>query len=226
MKAGNKDCRGPRFYKAVLIALALIAAGLLFYWGKCQLGDDLIKGFSWEAHIPLLNAFQRQVPISHPLPGDVLVEATFDDLFKRSQWGKVYGPGKGLIKERIVPEGRAGTKALEIDNRAEGYWVKEYEHWVAVTPGEVFGHSGFCRFPASPSNQARVYMGVKFYNADHDMLKGSFEKSIADAKEGDGWQEMSGRLTVPPEVAFIRFRISGEKPGRVFFDDIKFWREK
>lgn len=206
----------------ILIVTGILAAGVLFYTVKCQLGVDLIENFCWEEKFPVLDMFQKHAWTVHPRPGEVLVRASFDDVFPAMPWGGVYGPGKKWIKDRFVPQGRGGSKALRVDNRSDGFWVKEYYHWVAVKPGEVFGFRGFVRLP----DHTRAFMAVSLYDAGRKVLDYDYAATGTQADKAGEWQELDARVTLPGRAAFIRLRLTGEGRGVTLFDDVLFWREQ
>ncbi|MEI6437322.1 MAG: hypothetical protein WCO69_01075 [Candidatus Omnitrophota bacterium] len=212
--------------KILLVLAALTVSGLLLYWVKCQLGVNVIDGFRWEDRIPALEVFQKHIKIVHPKPGEELFTATFENEVALKPWWKAYVLGKGLVGERLSLEGRGGSKALEMANLSELFWVKEYDHWVGVKPGEVFAYQGYCRFPAGATEKRRAFMGIALHDAARKPVKWNAAESTVTAAGGADWQELSGRLVVPEGVALIRFRISGDQQGPILFDDIRLWREK
>ncbi len=199
-----------------------ILVGFGFYWTKCQLGVDIIDDFSWEEHFPLMNVFQKQVPVTYPRPGAVLIQASFDRSFALAPWIKVYSTTRKFIREQIVKGGRSEPYALMIEDFSDDFWVKEYSHWIAVNTGDRFGYSGLVRL----EDTARVYMGLTLYDENKHVIDWNSAATALSADGSAAWKELSSRLTVPGGVAFIRFRVSGEKKGRVYVDDIRFWKEQ
>ncbi|MEI6437353.1 MAG: hypothetical protein WCO69_01230 [Candidatus Omnitrophota bacterium] len=211
----------PRQHK-LLIAGGVLCAGLLFYTVKCQLGIDLIPDFRWEEHFTVLNAFQKYSMTLHPKPGEVLLRASFDEALPSMPWGGVYGADRKQLKDHFVPGGIGGTKALLVEDVAAESWVKEFHHWVAVRPGEVFGFRGSTRIPGA----ARATLSVSLYDAGRTVIDHGYGSVSSGPDKTSQWQKLENRVTVPEGVAFIRFRLSGQGPGAVYFDDVSFWREQ
>ena len=203
----------PRSLKFVLIGIGACLLGVFLYWGKCQLGVDLIKGFAWEDHFTLLNSLQKQQYTTKPHSG-VLLSSSFDELFPYRPWGNLWAREKLLVLHDVVPGGLKGSRCLRVESTSAFDWAMYQSHTYEVVPGERFKFEGYGR-----SDGMAAGMSVLFYDAGHTVINWGFARQKI---EGTGWARYEREFTVPTGVAYVRFQLTGKGAGETYFDEVRF----
>ena len=91
---------------------------------------------------------------------------------------------------------------------------------IEVSPGEVYSFFGWVK---TSGKEATGTLSVVLYDADKQVKQWQYAKeSVAEA---DNWQGVERKFIIPEGVKYIRFRLTGWKEGKVWFDEIKFKKE-
>ena len=206
-----------RVLKIFWIVLLVIISFLFLYWGKCQLGINLIEGFSWERQLPFLNVFQGKDHFVHPKPG-VLLSSSFDEVFPYWPWNKLWAREPGLVEHRLAREGVKGSLCFLVRSSSTMDWAIYHYHVLAVAPGDAFLFEGFVR----SSGKAEGKLSVILYDEDEKVLDWGF---AAGKVQREAWTRVSERFVVPAGARYLRFQLTGSGAGDVSFDDIRFVKE-
>lgn len=203
-----------RIFRIFWIAILIIMSLLLIYWGKCQLGINLIKGFSWEQRFPFLNVFQKNEYVIHPKPG-VLLSSTFDEMFPYWPWNNLWARMPGTVENRLVRTGLKDSFCLWVQSSSSQEWAIYHHHILAVTPGNAFWYTGYGRTSGAAVGQ----MSVILYDRNKQVLDWGF---AARKVQGNAWSRVSERFVVPAGAGYLRFQLTGYGVGEAYFDDIQF----
>lgn len=207
----------PRWLKYPLIAVLGAVLILVLYWGKCQLGINLIPGVSWERRFPVLNALQKREYWT-PVKAGVLLSSTFDEILPFLPWNDVWARDKDAVDTALVRGGRKGSRCLQVRSSSARDWALYHSHVAAVTPGELFSFEGYVR----TSGDAMGQLSVILYDQDRKVLDWG---CAARKVRSSDWTSARNWFEVPRGAAYLRFQLTGAGAGEVYFDDLRFVKE-
>lgn len=206
--------------KTWLFFLAFLVPGLLaFYWGQFHLGIDVLPRFDRKEDLPPLNGLQLRDYLIRPRPGEVLLSASFDEVFPLLPWGELWAREKGLAESVITGGGAGGTKCLAVRNQSARDWSLPASTAYEVRPGDTFAFEADGR--TAGLNRAAV--SIILYDEDRGVLKRGYAPQVVN---GAKWTKHARRFTVPEGARYIRLQLEGSGVGEAYYDNIRFRREK
>ncbi|MDG2270847.1 MAG: carbohydrate binding domain-containing protein [Halioglobus sp.] len=194
---------------ALLVIVSLILLGS--YWLKNFLGLNIFNHFSL-SNYPVFSAFDSRVIDHQPFPG-VVVSDSFDEtglLAAVSNWWQFHN---ATVEMAPDPDNPSNTTMMIRPSTAES-WRGNFTRFVQVNPGEQYQYSIRARISGTDSS-ARV--GLIVYNADQQAL--SWKAYTETVVAQDTWLDIRHNFTVPPDIKYIKFRITGADTGDYAFDD-------
>lgn len=208
--------------KVLIIIFALFVVSALYFL-KCQNNIDLVKDVSLR-HTPPFTLLQNRNPhnIVHAQETSAgLLSDSFAFEPGHGNWDKLWMREEGAVTLGRDSEGHDDSPSLVITSRGAKDWSLGHKNMVEVSPGEVYGFSGWVK---TSDKEAAATLSVVLYDADKKVLQWHYAKeSVAGA---DNWRRVERSFIIPGGVKYIRFRLTGGKEGKAWFDEIKFKKEK
>lgn len=208
--------------KVLIIIFALFVVSA-FYFLKCQNNIDLVKDVSL-SNTPPFTLFQNRNPynIIHAQETNAgLLSDSFAFEPEQGNWDKLWMREEGTVTLGRDSEGHDDSPSLVITSRGAKDWSLGHKNMIEVSPGEVYGFSGWVK---TLGKEATATLSVVLYDVDKRALQWHYAKESAAGAEN--WRRIERKCIVPDGVKYIRFRLTGGKEGKVWFDEIRFRREK
>ena len=203
---------GMTVYRKALIIVLLVCVALSFYWIKCQSEIDIFKSFRWEHYLPL-QIFQRSTPIIPASRTGVLLDESFED-GSLSRWYKPWSLS-GQANASIAHGATSDPKFLSIQLKTKDKWAFQNASIIEVEPGQALSY--LCS--VKTEGGATVRADIILYNIDRHVVDWHFaSESTASWQD---WTQLRRSFTIPAGAKYIRFRIAGTGPGKIFMDNVK-----
>jgi hypothetical protein len=202
------------------IGIPVVFALMLFgYWVKCQLAIDLDPLVSLSSYIPFKYLQRDDVVVSGGK--GALLDESFDSRKIIPDWSELWAREKGKVTRSYDSGGIGGSRCLLIKSASKGSWSYAHRKLIEVKNGDVFGFTGFARIE---DGHALAFAGVEALDKGRKVIGWNYVKEVIG--RGDGWTRFQRRFTLPGQVKYIRFRLSGAGMGEFRFDDIRLWKER
>ena len=209
--------------RIVIIGLFFIFFLLFFYFLKCQKSIDLVKEVSLK-DTPPFKYLQNQNPYNIVHAQETVAELLAESFVVdpgHGNWDNLWTREDGMVTIDHDPKGHDDSPSLVITSRSARDWSLQHTNIIEVSPGEVYSFSGWVR---TSGKEATGTLSVVLYDADKKVLQWQYAKESAAG--ADDWQRVERKFIVPHGVKYIRFRLTGWKEGKTWFDEIKFRKEE
>ena len=211
-----------RISKAALILLEVIVAAIFLYWIKCQAGIDLVKSWHVGDYLPVqaLQGHERDVFYARASVPPVIIQDGFQvQFFVHDPWGRLWMREGGKVHRAFMKAGADGSRCLVVKSQSPQDWAYESDILVEVLPGDMFSFEGMAR----TTGNADARMSVVLYDPAKKVVDWNYALKRFSGKD---WTRVSSRFMIPDRIRYIRLRLTGFGIGQVYFDNIRFRREK
>ena len=201
------------------IFLMIFALLFLLYWLKSIKGIDLIQNFSIGDYIPL-----KFMLVDNIIPSDqtgFLLIDDFESQDKHNPWLKIWSRNKKNVHLFYEQTGIDDSQCLVITSIARDPWTMRHNKLISAGKNDVFFYEGSVKVKGK---DAKAIFSITLFDKNKSILNWHYANKRIRASES--WTTVSQRFTLPPHTAFIRFRLTGSGISRIWFDNIKFGREK
>ena len=197
--------------KIVAVVTTAVLISFSAYWLKNFLGMNIFSELSLSRH-PVFSTLDSQVINNQRLPGMVTADS-FDEAgplasLKR-EW-RFHGSTVEMAPDPNNPSNRTMTIRANTTER----WNGNFTRFLQVSAGEHYQYSILVRMTGEDS-YARSSLIT--YDANRKAL--SWSNFTARVARHDEWLNLQRNFTIPAEVHYIKFRITGAGIGEYRFDD-------
>jgi hypothetical protein len=194
--------------------------GCFGYWLKCQLGINVVHGFSLHPYFPF-SYLQKNMVISLPHPGIVLQES-FEPYHLINPWSsQLWVREKGAATMVRDTSGMHNSHCLLIRNGSTASWSLAQDKFVEVRKGDTFSFSGYINMHGE---NVVSFIGVSAFDGQRKAIKRNYVSTKAPAV--DTWVKVEQSFTIEEDnIQLIKLRLTGSGRGEFRFDDIIFRKE-
>jgi len=205
--------------KSQLKFIVIIVLLVFAYFFKCKAGIDLFSSFSLTKFFfcKKIEATENIISIDQ----GCLLNDSFEYDTSGTNWTPLWMKEEGLVKQQYDDNGLNGSKCLLIESNSQKYWSYTHNRLIAVKAGDELNFSGFVRAEGSVVSTA---LSVILYNSDREVIDWHYAQE--KVRETKSWIKIERRFIVPDNIAYIRFRLSGDNIGTIWFDNVEFYKEK
>jgi hypothetical protein len=206
----------------LIITLVLLAGVFFFgYWLKCQNDLDLVKSFHLGNYLPVQVLQKNNNSIIYASESEYLLDDSFESQRSLDNWTKLWMREERKVKQGYDSFGINNSYCLLIKSSSEKDWSYQHSKLVQVDKGDVFSFEGFVK---SQGENINANLSVVLYDKNKNVVQWHYAKE--EAKKNNDWTKLARRFMVPSGIQYIRFRFTGAGIGNVWFDNIKFRKEK
>lgn len=202
----------------LITASLIILLGLSGYWLKSQLGINFSNRISLSRHFPF-NALAPHTVIYNPRPG-ILLQDSFDSFSLFGNWKYLWMREEGNVTKEYDSQGIDNTRCLLIKNNSPGSWSFSHKKYVQVKEGDTFTFTVLVRLQGE---NVSAYAGVAAFDKRKNAISWNYftEKTERTAE----WVLLKKTFTIPGDISYIQFRLSGSGAGTYRFDDVRFVKD-
>ena len=201
-------------YKWHILALAVFLAIILpAYWLKSQMGISFFENYSLSKYFP----FNYLVPnniIDDP-PIGIILHDSFDSFSLFGNWGNLWMREKGRVTKEYDRKGLNNSRCLVIKSKSTKSWSCSYRKYIRVKEGDAFS------FKVSTNMQGQTptaYAGISTFDEKKEVISWNYVSEKTERT--GGWVTLEKTFTIPADISFIRFKLSGTGAGEYRFDNI------
>lgn len=121
-------------------------------------------------------------------------------------------PGGKTVLDSGLRHG--GRQSLRIEHTGSRDWSFQQEKELPVTPGQIYGLSGWVRV----QGEGGTTLSVTLRDARHEVIDWTFGADATRATPG--WRRLGSRFVIPPGTKTMLPRLTGQGPAKVWLDDV------